>query len=238
MKRRFSYAQTGTALSVALFLAFSSCTKNQTDSIVPDTSIAVGSRVSSNDPNDQAFDAESDRVLGVMMRDMENMAMMGDPDMDFAMMMKMHHQGSIDLGTAENQYGKHAEAKELANMAIKGDKESQERLQAFLNQHPTPEKIDPNVYRQFKKEMKTAMKQMIQAYSRVPNTPDVDVDFVRRLIEHHKGAIAMATLQFKYGNDKAPTDEAGIIITEQASALKELAAFANKHGIPNTTEPE
>ena len=77
---------------------------------------------------------------------------------------------------------------------------------------------------------------MIQAYKQVPNTPDVDVDFVRRLIEHHKGAIAMATLQFKYGNDVAPTDEAGIIITEQAGALKELATFANKHGIPNTTK--
>ena len=222
------------ALTVALTLC--SCSKNGPEAVEPEILTSAGAKVSSDDPNDQAFDRESDRVLGTMMRDKEEMMMTGDPDMDFAMMMKMHHQGSIDLGTAEIQFGKHAEAKQLAEKAIKGDKESQERLQSYLNQHPTPEKIDPNVYKQFKKEMKTAMKQMIQAYARVPNTPDVDVDFVRRLIEHHKGAIAMATLQFKYGNDVAPTDEAGIIITEQAGALKELATFANKHGIPSTTE--
>jgi uncharacterized protein (DUF305 family) len=226
------------ALVLILALTISGCDKNGGNAVDPETLTNAGAKVSSDDPNDQAFDRESDRVLGQMMRDMENMAMTGDPDMDFALMMKMHHQGSIDLGTAEKQYGKHDEAKQLADMAIKGDKESQERLQSFLNVHPTPEKIDANVYKQFKKEMKTAMKQMIQAYARVPNTADVDVDFVRRLIEHHKGAIAMATLQFKYGNDKAPTDEASIIITEQASALKELAAFANKHGIPNTSEPK
>ena len=226
------------ALVLTLALTLSGCDKNGGEAVEPETLTSAGAKVSSDDPNDQAFDRESDRVLGQMMRDMENMDMTGDPDMDFAMMMKMHHQGSIDLGTAEKQFGKHAEAKQLADMAIKGDKESQERLQAFLNGHPTPQKVDPNVYKQFKKEMKTAMKQMIQAYARVPNTPDVDVDFVRRLIEHHKGAIAMATLQFKYGNDKAPTDEAGIIITEQAGAIKELATFASKHGIPNTTKPE
>ena len=225
-------------LALTVVLTLPSCDKNDPQAVEPEILTSAGAKVSSDDPNDQAFDRESDRVLGTMMRDMEEMMMTSDPDMDFAMMMKMHHQGSIDLGTAQIQYGKHAEAKQLAEMAIEGDKGSQGRLQAFLDQHPTPEKIDPNVYKQFKKEMKTAMKQMIQAYARVPNTPDVDVDFVRRLIEHHKGAIAMATLQFKYGNDASPTDEAGIIITEQAGALKELATFANKHGIPNTTEPK
>ncbi len=222
------------ALTVALTL--SSCDNNGSEAVEPERLMSVGAKASSNDPNDQAFDRESNRVLSNMMRDMEEMAMTGDPDMDFAMMMIRHHQGSIDLGTAEIQYGKHAEAKQLAEMAIKDDRESQERLQSFLNQHPTPEKIDANVYNQFMQQMKTSMEQMIQAYRQVPNTPDVDVDFVRRLIEHHKGAIAMATLQFKYGNDVAPTDEAGIIITEQAGALKKLATFANKHGIPNTTE--
>lgn len=219
--------------ALAMALTLGGCDKNGGEAVEPEIQTDANARTSSDDPNDQAFDRESDRVLGNMMREMENMAMTGDPDMDFAMMMKMHHQGSIDLGTAEKQYGKHAEAKQLADMAIKGDKESQARLQSFLNGHPTPEKVNANVYKQFKKEMKTAMKQMIQAYAKVPNTADVDVDFVRRLIEHHKGAIAMATLQFKYGDDKAPTDEASIIITEQAAALKELAAFANKHGIPN-----
>lgn len=238
MKNKFLSATSPLVLALAVALTLFSCDNNGSEVVEPETLTNVGAKVSSDDPNDQAFDRESDRVLGTMMRDMEEMMMTGDPDMDFALMMKMHHQGSIDLGTAEIQYGKHTEAKQLAEMAIKGDKESQERLQSFLNGHPTPEKIDANVYKQFKKEMKTAMKQMIQAYARVPNTPDVDVDFVRRLIEHHKGAIAMATLQFKYGNDIAPTDEAGIIITEQASAIKELATFANKHGIPNTTEPK
>lgn len=238
MKNNLLSAASLTGLAVAMALTLGGCDKNGGEAIDPELQTEASARTSSDDPNDQAFDRESNRVLGNMVNDMENMAMTGDPDMDFAMMMKMHHQGSIDLGTAENQYGHHAEAKKLADMAIKGDKESQARLQSFLNGHPSPEKVNANVYKQFKKEMKMAMKQMIQAYSRVPNTADVDVDFVRRLIEHHKGAIAMANIQMKYGDDKAPTDEADIIITEQANALKELAKFVNKHGVPQTSEPK
>lgn len=144
MKNAFLPSTSLLTLALTVALTLSGCDKNGSEAVEPEMLTSVGAKVSSDDPNDQAFDRESDRVLGAMMRDMEEMMMTGDPDMDF----------------------------------------------------------------------------------------------VRRLIEHHKGAIAMATLQFKYGNDKAPTDEAGIIITEQAGAIKKLATFANKHGIPNTSEPK
>ena len=65
------------ALTVGLIL--SGCSENGPKAVEPEILTSAGAKVSSNDPNDQAFDRESNRVLNNMMRDMEEMAMTDDP---------------------------------------------------------------------------------------------------------------------------------------------------------------
>ncbi|CCH57641.1 hypothetical protein BN8_p06842 (plasmid) [Fibrisoma limi BUZ 3] len=239
MKQMFLVNKTLAVLSLAATLALTSCSKIDSTDVAPgeETEIDFSARKSSDDPNDQAFDREMTRIFREMQRMVNDMPMTGDPDMDFAMMMSMHHQLGIDVGNAELRYGKHPEGKELAEESNRGNAESRERLQSYLRQHPAPERIDPNVYQQFMREMRTAMQTMNRSFRRVPNTPDVDIDFARKLLEHHEGAIDMANIQLKYGNDRAPLDEGKIIIISQGAEIIELAEFVNEHGIPNTTEP-
>lgn len=54
-----------------------------------------------------------------MMKHMESMKMTGDTDLDFATMMKMHHQGAVDMAQMELQSGKDAKMRAMAKQIIK-----------------------------------------------------------------------------------------------------------------------
>ena len=53
-----------------------------------------------------------------MMKNMESMKMTGDADRDFAMMMKVHHQGAIDMAQMELKSGKDAKMRAMAKRII------------------------------------------------------------------------------------------------------------------------
>ena len=53
-----------------------------------------------------------------MMKNMESMKMTGDTDRDFAAMMKMHHQGAIDMAQMELKNGKDAKMRAMAKRII------------------------------------------------------------------------------------------------------------------------
>ena len=53
-----------------------------------------------------------------MMKNMETMKMSGDSDKDFAMMMKMHHQGAIDMAQMELKSGKDSRMRAMAKKII------------------------------------------------------------------------------------------------------------------------
>ena len=53
-----------------------------------------------------------------MMKNMDSMKMTGDTDRDFAAMMKMHHQGAIDMAQMELKSGKDAKMRAMAKRII------------------------------------------------------------------------------------------------------------------------
>lgn len=74
-----------------------------------------------------------------MMKDMNDkmasMSMSGNPDVDFAMMMRMHHQGAIDMAQAELQSGKDPQMRRMATKVIKAQKKEIAELDKFLAKH-------------------------------------------------------------------------------------------------------
>jgi uncharacterized protein (DUF305 family) len=52
------------------------------------------------------------------MDSMQKMQMSGDTDKDFAMMMKLHHQGAIDMAEMQLAHGKSPEMKAMAKTII------------------------------------------------------------------------------------------------------------------------
>ena len=78
-----------------------------------------------------------------MMKDnndkMSTMQMTGNADVDFAMMMRNHHQGAIDMAQAELKDGKAPEMRKMAQNIIAAQKKEIAQLDKFLakNGHPT-----------------------------------------------------------------------------------------------------
>ena len=71
---------------------------------------------------------------------MASMKMTGNADVDFAMMMRVHHQGAIDMAEAELRDGKDAQMRKLATHIIAAQKKEIAQLDKFLvkNGQPAP----------------------------------------------------------------------------------------------------
>jgi len=71
-----------------------------------------------------------------MMKDsndkMSSMPMTGNADVDFAMMMRVHHQGAIDMAQAELRDGKAPEMRKMAQNIIAAQKKEIAQLDKFL----------------------------------------------------------------------------------------------------------
>ena len=84
-----------------------------------------------------------DMDMKAMMKDgqekMSSMKMTGNSDIDFAMMMRMHHQGAIDMAEAELRDGKAPQMRKMAERIIVAQKKEIAQLDAFLAKqgHPT-----------------------------------------------------------------------------------------------------
>jgi len=181
---------------------------------------------------DDAFDRAINRVIDQMLREMRNVPMSGDPDIDFARMMIKHHEGGIRMAELALQYGHHTEGKALAQKTKDGNARSKARLEAFLQSHPHPEKISQAEYRHFMEDIENVMNRMRSGFQQAPDTDDVDVDFSELMIIHHQGAFGMASTELKFGDDQKTLDEAKTIINEQAMEMIEFSEFVNKHGAP------
>ena len=71
---------------------------------------------------------------------MASMKMTGNADVDFAMMMRVHHQGAIDMAQAELRDGKDGQMRKLATNIIAAQKKEIAQLDRFLakNGQPAP----------------------------------------------------------------------------------------------------
>jgi len=77
--------------------------------------------------------------MKAMMKDsndkMASMQMTGDPDVDFAMMMTMHHQSAITMAETELKMGEEPQMKKMAKDIIAAQKKEIEQFDKFLAKH-------------------------------------------------------------------------------------------------------
>ena len=84
----------------------------------------------------QAAPAGGGMDMQAMMKDMNDkmssMPMSGNPDVDFAMMMRIHHQGAIDMAQAELRDGKAPQMRKMASAIISAQKKEIAEIDKFL----------------------------------------------------------------------------------------------------------
>ena len=78
--------------------------------------------------------------MQAMMKDnnhkMTGMKTTGNADADFAMMMRMHHQGAIDMAEAQLRSGKDPEMLKMAKKIIADQKKEIAQFDKYLAKHP------------------------------------------------------------------------------------------------------
>jgi len=80
-------------------------------------------------------------------------------------------------------------------------------------------------------ELNNAMAQMHEAMN-VPATGNADADFVRGMIPHHQGAVAMAQIVLKYGKDPEIQKLARDIINAQNTEIAMMRQWLKDKDIP------
>jgi uncharacterized protein (DUF305 family) len=82
-------------------------------------------------PTTSSGDASNKQGMG----DMSSMAMSGDADKDFAMMMKMHHQKGLEMARKELANGKSPEMKAMAKKIVDAQTKEIAELDRYLATH-------------------------------------------------------------------------------------------------------
>lgn len=156
-------------------------------------------------------------VMHDMMAEMDMMKVTQDPDIDYAMMMKMHHMGAIEMAKLELQSGSNAEMKAMAQAIIDAQQKEIGTLDSFLST-ATPTTMNM----EFHMKMMEGMERMEKQSDLQIINGNIDQDFATLMIGHHQSATEMAQMQLLMGKSTQLKTLSTMIIEEQN---KEIAAF-------------
>jgi len=164
-------------------------------------------------------------TMHTMMSQMEAMPKTNDPEIDFAKMMVMHHQGAINMANLELQEGKSDTMKRTAQKIIN---EQQAEIQQFntIIAGLAVDNSDPS----FTMEQMDNMMKMGKAADVQLITDDIDNDFATLMMVHHQSAIDNASAYLHHGNNAQLKTMANNIVMSQNKEIDELADWlkANK----------
>lgn len=184
-----------------IVLLMSACTKDN-----------AGIKLQSHDQN-RMMDS-----MHAMMDRMMAMPKSNDPEIDFAKMMIMHHQGAINMAKVELQEGTNDSLKRTAQKIIT---EQQVEIAQFntLLKGLSADNSDPNFsMEQMENMMKGAKMADIQII-----TGDLDNDFATLMIIHHQGAIDNASAYLHHGDNAQLKTMATNIVNSQVKEIQEMS---------------
>lgn len=163
-------------------------------------------------------------IMHEMMDVMQSMEMTKDPDIDFAMMMRIHHEGAISMSNQELSSGKDATMRTMAENIIAAQEAEIQQLTAFIESNEpntANEEFNMKMMEGMEKASKNADLQIING--------NTDQDFATLMIVHHQSAIENAHLLLQMGSNEELKAMARKIIDEQEKEIAELQDWVLAH---------
>lgn len=166
-------------------------------------------------------------TLETLHRDMSVAIQPADADSVFAHAMIAHHQAAIAMANIELHYGKDTNLIALASDIITAQQNEIWLMQDWLTRYQQNQANQPashastrpdltNIQQEYSNGLDDMHRQM-QAGIMVNNP---DIAFVQSMLPHHKGALAMAQVELKYGDDEKLRQLANRIIDSQQSEIQ------------------
>ena len=150
-------------------------------------------------------------------------------DLGFVQGMIPHHQGAIDMAKIEQQYGKDAQMRALAQRIIDAQTKEIAYMQQWLTANQANQPTAANAaaiaqaYQASNQTNHDAMMRGIMA-------ADPDVAFAQGMIPHHQGAIDMANVELQYGTNRDIRQLARQIKDAQAPEIQQMQHWLKTKG--------
>lgn len=223
----FSFAAT-VLLSACNSDTTSTTTNTSTDTATHNGASDHGTSTSPVPTNDNSTNTTSGTNASLMdmmnknMQEMKSLPSTGNPDNDFAAMMKIHHMGALEMAQVEVAQGTDPEMKAMAQKMIDAQQTEIAELNTFLSGHSAHGGGDA-----FHKE---AMAQMNTMKMEMDHSGSLDKQFVQMMIPHHQGAINMSKAYLKSGaHEEKLKMMANKIVTDQQKEIAELESWLAKN---------
>ncbi len=158
-------------------------------------------------------------LMHAMSAEMDDMTMTGDADDDFATMMRMHHQGAINMGNLLIEKGDVADLKTMAQTMIGMQQAEIAELEMFLETHTAEGSAMGMAWGM---EAEAAMAIMTKDADLQIVTGDTDNDFAALMIQHHRSATAMAQSLLHHGHHDELKEMANKMIEDQSMEIEKL----------------
>jgi uncharacterized protein (DUF305 family) len=233
-KRRFMKKTIFPAGLLFLLLACNQGNQQGSDTKVSDTSAhSAHNSDTKGDGTGQgggSGDMAGESMMTLMERNMDQMKdvrSLGSNDKDFASMMKIHHVGAVEMAQLQLSRGTDQQLKDMAQNIIREQQREVREFDAFLSktdQNTTTAGKSSPFYDRVMQEMK-GMKM-----DDMDHSGSIDQQFVKMMIPHHQGGIAMANLYLKTGAQEEKLKAiANSIKADQQKEIQQLQAWLASH---------
>jgi uncharacterized protein (DUF305 family) len=156
------------------------------------------------------------------MAQMKAVAATGNADRDYAALMKVHHQGAVDMAQMLLAQGADPQLKEMAQKMITEQQGEIARFDSALASLPA-QGTDTAFYSQ-------SIKAMDAMHMDMNHTGSIEKDFVQMMIPHHQGAIDMSRTYLKSGASHAGLKAlANAIISDQQKEIADMQAWLDRN---------
>ena len=162
-------------------------------------------------------------LMNTMMDSMRSIRSTGDPDADFAALMRAHHLGAIRMAQAEVQNGNDSLVKAMAQQMIIDQQKEVKSFDDYLSSHPLKQSNG-----KFYDEAIQNMEMM--RMDSMTHSSTIDKQFVQMMIPHHRGAVNMSKAYLKNGaRDTKLKSIASNIVASQLKEIAQLEAWLRKN---------